>query len=353
MFLKSDEHLLVMNSNEAAKVSGLPWKDLTTDQLRRIREECGVKVATEHIYWSLVEDKPGEYDWSLADKQVRRCRDAGLRLIISSPLSPPRSLPNRMYASYRNGSPFREILSFWNPESIEYEVNFLKTLVDRYSGPDVTIMYAGHIGESYLWNAPIYFDEAARADFSSKYTGDLEDHSLEVTPELRDWIADGVVNHCLALQEVLVEQHNEVWDPTQYIIAMQSVHNGVFARPQVLKAYQERWPDATRWLLQYTYWMHGPDNTAVVDEALEKYDCLMAVEADYCRGLASDPSTAQLAVEGGINKKNPERWRAQVVCPLHPFGKEKELKPWMMEAMKNAVETWQGAVDNNPVRAPE
>jgi hypothetical protein len=342
MFLKPDEHMIVMNTNAASGLHGMDWIDLTTRDLTRLREECGITVAHEYLYWNLIEVGKGQYDWGLADRQVKRCLDAGMRLIICSPISVPDSLDESLYAATFNGAPFKQILSFWNPVAREYQRNFLQTLIQRYGSSDVTIVYTGFLGEHYLWNTPVYYDKAARDSYRQMYGVDLpsprNDNTL--SPEVEEWLAQGVVDHCLAMHEITVGQHNEVWDTTQHGIGIQSPHNGVYARPRVLEAYQRRWPDATRWLLQYTYWGHGPGNAAIVDDLLERYDCKTIVEAHYCKGLAGDPSTATHATEGGIHRKNPERWCGQVVCPLHPFGDEKQLRQWMMDAMRNAVDIW-------------
>jgi hypothetical protein len=152
------------------------------------------------------------------------------------------------------------------------------------------------------------------------------------------------------MQSVLVGQHNEVWDATQYLVSLQSPSNGNYARPDVLAAYRKAWPEATRWLLQYTYWgntMCG--NTQVVDDLLNDYDCLTIVEANYCEGLLGPPTnpvpSPVLALQGGFDQKYPERWRGQVISPLHPLRAHTSLEPWMIEAMKGAVDLWREARD--------
>lgn len=343
MFLAPDEHMIVMNTNDAS--SGGPYIHLTTQDLIRLREECGIKVVHDYIYWSSVENNKS-YDWRLADSIVKRSLDAGMRVVLFSPISVPQGLPEEMYARSMNGKAHRGILSFWNMAAREYQRNWLKTLIGRYGSDDVTVAYVGFIGECYLWNSPVYLDQAACDDFRSKYGSDVKTHAANSTPsgQLLEWISAGVVDHCLAMQEVVVGQHNEVWDTTQSGIAAQSHHNGVFARPAVMAAYKEHFPDADRFLLQYTYWAHGPGQAVEVDDLLEEHDFWMIVEAEYCRGLKDiDYNTATEAIKGGYYHRNPERWRGMVVCPLHPFGGAyKTLEPWMMDAMKRAVDTWKG-----------
>jgi len=344
MFLNDDEHMIVMNTNAEAKAYNMPWIDLTTDDLRRLREECGITVAHEYLYWNTIEKGKGQYDWGLADRQVKRCLDAGMRLIICSPASVPAGLEKAWYCAHFNGAPYKQILSFWNPAAREYQRDFLRTLIQRYGSSDVTIMHTGFLGEYYLWNDPVYYDVAARADFKQKYGTDLPNNrgKMVLSPQVEEWLSQGVVDHYLAMNEITVGQHGEVWDATQAGIAAQSPNNGVYARSAVMAAYKEHFPDADRFLLQYTYWAHGPGNAIGVDALLEEHDFQMIVEAEYCRGLkALDLNTATEAIKGGIHHKNPARWRGMVICPLHPMGGDnKTLEPWMMDGMKRAVKTW-------------
>lgn len=349
MFLKPDEHLIVQQSNQ--DVNPTPWLpciDLSTDDLKRLKNECGINVVFEWAYWSLVE-KNGKYGWSNVDKRVKRVRDAGMRLIMCSPISVPQDLADvDMYGMGRDGNPYRGILSFWNPKSREYQRKFLQAVVDRYSGTDVTIIYTGLACEYLLWNDPVYLDKAAVADFKERYGEDIKKHAekpITITPELEQWMVDGVTDHLLSMQEILVGQHNEVWDLTQWKIGKQSMHNGVFGRPLYFAAYKKRWPDATRWLLQFTYMRHGLENAKVVHELLEECDCKTIVEANYCEGLR-DENTAERAIAGGDHtEKSPLRWHGQIVSPLHAFRGHKTLEPWMMGVMKATADKWRAARD--------
>lgn len=345
MFLRNDEHFIAMNTNADVGGWGLPFVSMKTPELKRLREECGITVALEQIYWHKAERGFGEYSWAMSDMQVQRCLDAGMRVIMAAPFSIMGMPPREWVGKYADGRPMNDILSYWCPEAEEYRYRFLETLVERYSGPDVTIALHEFLGgEQYLWNHPMFYDDHAIRSFQRKHGSGTRPADYHppgpLEPQTKEWLREAVVQHNLLMQKALVGQHNEVWDCAQYNIALQSEANGNFARPDVIKAYRDEWPDATIWLLQYTYWGNGPDNAQRVDDLMEAYNCKTIVEANYCGGIST---TTPLAIKGGFNWKNKEQWHGQIVSPLHPFGGQKELKPWMMEKMKWAVDTWNEA----------
>lgn len=344
MFLGNDEHVIVMNTSDPAW--GVP---LTTEDFKRLKGECGINVIHDYADWSKTErGVAGSRNWTYVDRIVQDVRDAGMKLILYSPITVPGRLKPELYGRYINGRVYREVLSFWSMESRSLQTSWLQALIDRYSGDDVTIAYAGLIGEHYLWNSPVYLDSAARATWQNTFGSgeNMKAHAAAKTmsPQLEQFLTDGVVDHLCAMQDVLVKQHGEVWDTTQLNIGSQSHHNAVFARPAVMAAYKERYPNADRFLLQYTYWAHGHPNAVVVDSLLEDHGFQMIVEAEYCEGLkAKDHNTATEAVKGGHFHKNPHLWRGMIICPLHLFREHKTLEPWMMDAMKRAVDTWREA----------
>jgi hypothetical protein len=341
MFLKPDEHMVLFNSNDDIGGYGLRFISHDEEGLRRIKDETGVGVASELVYWHAIEKEMGKYDWSLPDKQVNRCIKAGMRLLLCTPNTVPTCLPDEWYSHTSQGNRYQGILSFWHPDAEAYQQQFLQAMVNRYGCSDVNIVYHGFLsGESYLWNVPVYHDKAATQDYQKRFgiQGSIPEYENNKLDQfMRDWISDAVVSHYLKMHEVLVGQFNEVWDSTQYIIALQSETNGNFARPAVLKAYRERWPEASIWLLQYTYWLNGKENADYVDDLLEKYDCKTIVEANYCEDLAR---TVEMAVLGGLNEKSPERWHGQIVCPLHPYRGHRKMEPWMYQVIKEANDKW-------------
>ena len=339
--------MVLYNVNEFVPMFGFNLIGMQTDALKRIRDGCGVSVDLELVYWHTVEKKIGEYDWATLDKQVKRNTDAGLRLMIMC-CGVPHCLPQKLYATTASGCAYQEILSFWNDDAIAYTQNYLQAVIDRYGGEDVTVIWHGFLGgEQYLWNAPVYYDTAARADWKAKYGDDIPKRGggAHLDPQMKEWLTQGIIKHQVAVHDVLIKQHNETWDATQYLIGLQSDSNGNFARFDVLSAYRDRWPDATRMVMQYTYLgntVHG--NSEVVDRLVTELDCKLVVEANYCGGLLGPPTnpvpSPHIILDGGFNKIKPENWCGQVISPLHPFRGYKVMEPWMMTALKWAVDEW-------------
>ena len=348
MFLKQDDYLVLQQTNADATAGwGIPCRDMTVDEMKKLHEYCGINTVFEWAYWSMVE-KSGQYDWSIVDRKIDQCRKAGMRMIMATPISPPQDLTNLdLYGRGLNGIEYRYLLSFWNPEAMEYTRKFVQALLDRHAGPDINFMMGDLIMESYLWNAPVYLDRAATEAFRNRYDDDIRHHArgqVTVTKELREFLRDGVIDYHLFIQDLLIGQHNEIWDHSQWIIALQSQHNAVFARPDVYGAYRKRWPDVDIMMMASTYWKHGDQNAQRVNDILSMYDARILVEAGYCEGLRN--GTPDRAIKGGVYEltAEPDRWQGQVVGPIHPLGDgNREIEPWMYDIMKQTVEKWRVA----------
>jgi hypothetical protein len=339
-FLLDSEYMILMNSNADIGGYGLPFISMDANQLKRVKDETGITVAEEQIYWHDIEKTRGQYDWRLPDKQVKRVQDAGMRLILCAPITIPHHLPDDWFWKDERGNIVRHGLSFWNAEAQDYQREFIKKVIERYSGPDTSVIFHGFLGgESVMHNHPAFFDNAAIANFKQRYGS----HAMPVvggapfplSPETREWLRDVVVNHHLFMQEAFRHQFNEVWDDLQPLIATQSEANGNFAQYDIHAAYSKTWPDVEQWMLMYTYFGNGPDSIAEVRRIVHDHNCKVIVEANYCEGLRDTPHTYDLAIEEGF--------RGQIVCPLHPFRAHKIIEPWMYEVIKSANDAWKAA----------
>lgn len=346
MFLQPNDYLVVQDAYPPATWWNNKARMLRTDELKRMHDECGINTIFSACYWSTAE-KDGKYDWAFVDEQIAVARAGGMKILMATPISPPQDLDDGLYGMGRDGVPYRGLLSYWNHESRELTAKFITDLLSRHASSDINFIYAGLIAEHYLWNAPVYLDEAARVAFQ-KYGGDLGYHArgiATVTKELRQFLQDSVVDYNLFIQGLLVNQHKEIWDHTQYLIALQSEHNGSFARPYVYEAYQQHFPEAARMMMSSTYWSHGVGNAQRINDILSMYDARILVEAQYCEGLR-DGGTTALAIAGGLCKDSacPERWQGQAVAPFNSFGDTyDEIPEWKYDVMAKAVDTWREA----------
>jgi|WetSurSiteA1Bulk_404760.scaffolds.fasta_scaffold14787_3 hypothetical protein len=349
-FLTKNDSMILMNSNQEIGGYGLPFISMDTNELARLRDECGFTVVQEQMYWHDVERQKGQYTWTLPDKQVERVKKAGMKLILCAPITVPTFFPDDWYWAMSNGAPMHSGLSFWNLEAQNYQRDFCQMVIDRYSADDVSVIFHGFLGgESVMYNHPAFYDPHAIRSFEQWYgagqrpiaggplpSGQPADFG-EPVPFALDykttpWFVDAIVKHHRMMQDVFRKPHNEVWDDLQPLIGQQSQANGNFAQPDIHLAYSIGWPDVEQWLLMYTYFGNGPKNADIIDGYREKYGCKVIVEANYCEGLILPPPTYITAIEKGFD--------GQIVCPLHPFRGHKTVEPWMIEAMKKANDAW-------------
>jgi hypothetical protein len=336
-FFTKEDKIILMNCNADMGGWNLKWYSMDTDEIKSVRDRCGVTVGLEQIYWHDIEKSPGVYNWSLPDRQVKRNLDAGMRLILCTPFSVPTCLPQDWY--WKSPYPCQDHLglSFWHPEAQEYERDFLEKVIARYSGADVHVIFHEFLGgEQVMWNMPSFYDKMALADFKEKYGGEpvvgSPKDAFPLSPETREWLREKIIEHFIFMQPVFMKQHNEIWMDLQPNIAFQSEANGNFARYDIHKAYLETFPDAEQWLMMYTHWGNGPAHAENVQMFMRDFGCKVIVEANYCEGLAE---TAPLAIESGF--------QGQVVAPLHPFREHKTMEPWMYDVIKGAYDLWRNS----------
>ena len=351
-FLKSNEYMILMNSNEQIGGYGLKFISMPTEILKTVKDQCGVIVVEEQIYWHDIERRKGEYHWELPDKQVNRVLQAGMRCLLCAPITIPNFFPDDWYWKARNGT-MHHGLSFWNADAQSYQRMFVEKVIERYHSSDVNVILHGFLGgESLMTNEPGFFDACAIDDFKRRYGQDrmpivgpakatyLNPRypipiPFELDDDTRVWLYDACIRHHLFMQEPFRAQFNEVWDDLQPVIGLQSEANGNMCQYDLHKAYRETWPETEQWLLMYTYFGNGPWSASVMDRIIKDWSCNTIVEANYCEGLVGAPSTTDLAIELGF--------QGQIVCPLHPFRAHRKMEPWMYEAIRVANEKWKAS----------
>jgi hypothetical protein len=330
-FLQSTDHILIMNINPQIPFFHFRVVDLKEDELKVLRQ-AGATVVCEYLWWQQLEPRKGVYEWEQSDRMVERARRANLKIVLNAWSVPPTWFPDDWYASFAPRDTLcRDILSLWHREAQAYMRGFMNQLVARYSGPDVLVVLSEYLtGESILHNCPCFYDAAALADYKQCYGTGRRPEITEL--DTLEWLRRSVVQHYLDAQSVLVEQHNEVWDALQWLIARQSWANGNYAQPDLLAAYRQRWPTANIVLIQYTYFAHGPEYFSYIQDLRKRLGLHLIVEAQYCEGLQR--GSAAWAREQGAN--------GQIVAPLHPFTGHTCLEPWMAEAIQQAASAWMG-----------
>lgn len=328
-FLQPDDYLLLMDTNDRRPFYGFPLIPCKHDDLLRLKD-AGIKTVVEYFGWDLAEKKMGEIDWEECDELIGRVTGAGLRCVLSGYNEPLQCAPVDWYAKFRSGRPCLSILSFWNEDAQAYAREFYAKVVERYQAADVQVVMCEYLtGESALHNQPCYYDKAAVDDYRHWF-GPKAEPEIE-TQDTRDWLSDQVVKHFVATQQVLKDQHGEVWEDLQWLIAQQSPHNGNSAQPCIQTCCHQAMPDTRYVLIQYTYFAHGSVYFDYVKQLRQDVPIDLIVEAQYCDGL----------VKGSPSWAIEHQAIGQIVAPLHPFKQKLKLEDWMVDAIRGAVLHWQ------------
>ena len=328
-FLQSDDHVIVMNlPTGAVKARQGETIRLTDEEMTRLRD-VGVRTVMLYDFWrETAKNGPGYLDTMVS--QIQRL---GMRGILVSYERAPEGLPAEWYCRKedgtigctRDGFP---ALSIWNIEAREAIVAHLQEIIDCYGGDNLTVINGGcSDGELVLpRHYPCIYDRAALASHV-EHVGRLPDPN---NAETLAWLTASVVEHLTILDGFLLKQHNTIWNSMHPILALDHIANGNGAQESVLSTECAKWPDADRYLMQYTYWHHSRNNyKATIARWLKDYGLQMIVEANYCAGL---PKTAPLAIAAGF--------RGQIVHPLAPHLGLTHLEQSNVDVIAAAIRLW-------------
>ena len=325
MFLEPDDYLILMNIPLYSGI-GKPIR-LVGDDIKRLRD-VGIKTVLEYPWWDAIEHTFGQRDYRMIEDFIVNARQGGMKVVMPVPTIASQGLPREWYCHFRSEHPHMERTSLWQPGAVQYEREYLLDLVTRFSASDVIFVYSGYLtGESVLNNAPCYFDSGAMAEQQAL---GLVNVDVTTNPEAKEWLRMSILRHYKGVQDILRKQHNEIWDAHQWCIAQQSLHNGNFAQEDWLKDWRQSWPDVSIVLLQYTCFAHNEPYPTFVKNLMDEVGLRVIVEADYCRGVKV---TSRVA-------KEERGYHGNVIGPVHPWAGETELKPWMVDTIREVIEYW-------------
>jgi len=328
-FWPEDDHMLLMNLNPYMNSKHGACQSVTGDGLKQLRD-VGIRTVMQYAHWDgLVRD-----GWGYLDTLIAQARQAGMRSIINTYHAAPKNLPASYYSRQADGKTGihhydMHILSLWNLEARARLIGHIGELANRY-GPDASVIFTGiGCGETVMFGHGFY-DEAALQSHREQVGGRPDESS----PETKAWVRRGVVDFYMAFNEALLPQHNQTWNPIHRALITDGHRlSGMEAQDDICAAEYERWPDADRYLLQYTYWHHIKNGyKPVIADLCAKNKMKLVVEAGYCSGL---PRTAPMAIEAGM--------RGQIVSPIHPETHTDRLEQKNIDAIATAIRLWEQA----------
>ena len=329
-FWPADDHMLIMNLNRTMNSNHGLCLPVTSDGLKQLRD-VGIRTVMQYANWEYLVRN----GWGYLDKLIAQTRKAGLRSIINTYHEAPRHMPDSYYCRRADGKIAlhhyqMHILSLWNLEARGRLIGHLGEMVKRYRGSDASVIFTGiGCGETVMFGHGFYDDAALKSH--REQVGGRPDES---SPETKAWVRRGVVDYYTAINAALLPQHNQTWNPIHRALITDGHRlSGMEAQDGICAAEYERWPDADRYLLQYTYWPHVKNGYKDrIAELCERSKMKLVVEASYCSGL---PRTAPMAIAAGF--------RGQIVSPIHPETHTARLEQKNVDAIRDAIRLWENA----------
>jgi hypothetical protein len=331
--MKDEEYLLLMVTCEGRAIGFEAEHILTTEERARLHS-VGIQTAQEQPAWSSIEPHKGEYNWAYTDKIIKRNRDAGLKTMLQiSGWRVPLWCPNEWRARRKDGHYEEEQLSIWNEEAERHSDLFYKIIQDHYPDEDVGFFFGEFQGgEGALPPTWCIYDQAALDDYKDVYGSSAE--PIPDSPETLDWMGKKIIQHYLRKAELLYSRNKELWNEQQWLMNQWGKAFGNYVQPDILKEFRNRFPDATIYLLQYTYFdsSHPPENEIYVDMLRDISGCEVIAEAMFCKGLAT--TTPKSIVRG---------FRGQIVRPANEIGATR-MEDWELDAIRKSHELWSGMI---------
>ena len=220
-FLTADNTNILMDLNEIGECPPVPgWAPmeqhaLKVEDMRRFKD-AGATVALEFLPWSKVNPGADVWDWAYADEMIDRCHNAGLKVLFMGPCDVPQWMPDDWYVWLGDGTPLRKpdarnpmhtygLLSPWNPDSANAQLEFITRMCERYNSNEVLCIYGNsNCGESMLPEAsPALYDPAAIKSFQALV------HKNDVRPNVYDletqyWMCSSMREWMLGQQQIFL-----------------------------------------------------------------------------------------------------------------------------------------------------
>ena len=306
-FWPADDHMLIMNLNSAMGSKHGRCVSLTDDDLSRLRD-AGAQTIVQYGVWREL----ATHGWGYLDTLVAQAQNHGMRSMIFSYYGAPDNLPKEWYCWRPDQTvaihppAMLYTLSLWNMEAQAALIGHLGEIVNRYPRDTTSVVFVGFSCGELVLPGQCFYEPAAIKAHAEEVGGKLD----LTRPETIAWVHRAVVDYYTTINAALLPQHNQTWNALHPKMPLfsRTGSSGLCVQEDILAAEYERWPDADRYLLQYTYWPHiNGGYKALIDGWREKYKLQLIVEAGYCSGLSR---TAPMAIAAGM--------RGQIVGPKHP-----------------------------------
>ncbi|MHB1462329.1 MAG: family 14 glycosylhydrolase [Armatimonadota bacterium] len=161
---------------------GTVWRELQAySKSLPYYSAMGTKSMEIYVRWNLIEDRPGQFDFSLYDEFVKLLKQNHLKWSPLLLAGPAYTLPDWYrktgYTPYRCLEHDKDnmVVSLWDPKMKPYVDRFIKAFIKHYGGPDGNMQNL-MLGVTGIFGENLYPHESDK-DWTTNATGDYHSHS--------------------------------------------------------------------------------------------------------------------------------------------------------------------------------
>lgn len=303
-FIQDDEYILLMEDRYGGRY-GL-------DDLKRLRD-VGIQTIVRYPFWNEIETHLGEYVWDTIDEYIELTRQADMKCLFALYEGVPDYFPPEWYLKTPDGSIYigvyqERVISPWNLDGWEYNLDFLNKFCNRISTKDVMCFRATMRGAEAM------------------------------LPQYGQYRLDGL--YWETMRRMLIEEQSifyashdshELW--TCFHHAFDG--SGTSGTERARDLYREmagEFPDAKHYCISYTQFRNdviGEDKNLA---DMQELGLNMFGGSEYAEGIIANTDTA---IQQGF--------RGFISAPLHWWSGHKSLEPWMVETIRDSLAKWREA----------
>lgn len=293
-FLADDEFVIGMD------ITGYGDGHFTNHDLTMLHD-AGIRTLWYiDVDWNKLEPARGKYNWADLDAYVENANKHGFKVILSCYRSPIQWADDSWYIWSMVG-PHKDCISPWSREGTDYMFNFLRKMKERYTTPYSQVINSHLVnGEWILPDAQIYSGPEQKLVRQNEIHDMFTWMMIEQTRILASnpWREAWTMLHPYLVPDEWVEEIS-----SKYANLGFNVMHMYFTWRQ----WQPIWP--------------------FMDKLKQKYCETVFGGAEWASGIVE---TTPHAIQHGL--------RGLLCGPTHPFTKETEVKPWMVENIQKSIQ---------------
>jgi hypothetical protein len=330
--MSPDEHVILYEN------FGLLY---SVDELKRLRD-CGLRTMMTWHFWTHIEQKVGEYDWSRIEDSIDRASKAGLKLIMCVPASAPLCYPESWYLKTSDGKTLNKGLitagfSYWNKEAMDYRDRFIEMVCRKYSSETVLCASSFNFEGEFFMQPPekcknAFYDDAAvtslkefLSSFGIPYESRSDQDQVAFIKKIQ-WLHQTFREFALRNQRIYARLNTikELWQQLHWAFSHHPECGTDILLPLYLETQRTMGCEVNQlFCTGYSFPLNKPRN--LLRMGMKN----IWLGASWAEGLRKNTPSAIR-----------EGFRGLFCAALHPFLPYKRMEEWQFENFKWAIQQW-------------